>query len=258
MHKVTWLFLFFAVSVFAQEDELEKKEREKFPTSFALQFRGLANNGFIENAPITLNNDTVISSIGMNTGFSFGGIIRRRYTESLGIELGINHVKRFYNLTGSLIDSNFNYSGRYAFTNYELPISGVVFIKFSKKVFSSVGLGMTTIYKPSSVLKLHVDDAQKKSYTFEGNAFRKFGFNINAQFGFEYVSEQKGTFYIGGSASIPTSPLFAFISVYRDPSHGIRTDQATFVRSPYFSIDLRYFFPKIKNAGPQPIQGPIE
>ncbi len=252
------VFLFLSTCAWAQDEELNKKEREKYPTSFALQIRGLTNNRFIEPNEISLNNDTVISSIGSRYGFSFGGIIRRRYTESLGIELGLHHVKRYYNVSGSLPDSNLNLSGRFAFTNYELPINGLVFVKFSEEFFANVGLGITTIYKPSSILKQLEDKTVNKSFSFEGYAYRKFGFNINAQAGIEYKTEKSGTFYFGAAASIPTSPLFAFISVYRNPENGIRTDQGTFIRSPYFSVELRYYFPKIKNTGQQPNRGPIE
>lgn len=255
-----WTLLFFLLVTFysfAQVDG-DKSEFEKFPTTFALQLRGLANNRVLEGSLIEMNNDTVLSSIGMRNGFSFGGIIRRQYTDNLGIELGLIHNKRYFDLSGSILDTNATYSGDFAFTNYEIPIMGLAFVKFSERLFANVGLGFSTLYKPSGVQVKLVDQDAKRAFSFEGNAFNKFSFNVNAQVGLEYRTERKGTFYLGGSASIPTSPLFAYIVVYESPKQGIRTDQGVYIRSPFFTLDLRYYFPKIKNKGIQPNKGPIE
>ena len=252
--KAIWIILLtISLPCFAQEPEKDN-EREKFPTSFALQLRGLANNRFVEGSTLTQTHDTVVSTIGMRNGFSIGGIIRRRFTDQLGFELGIVHNKRYYDLTSTPTDTDVTYSTDFAFVNYELPVKGLVFIKFSKNIYSSVGLGITTLYKPSSVLKQVNDLPAKRSASFEGNAYNKFSFNADAQIGVEYRTRNSGTFYIGGSASVPTSPLFAFISVYKSLDESIRVDQSQFVRSPYFTVDLRYFFPKIKNKGEQPMK----
>ena len=257
MKTIRLFVILIAFSLQAQEED-ERVVKEKYPTSFAFQFSGLLNNKFIESSPISLLNDTVISSIGMNYGFSFGGIIRRQFTDALGIEIGLKHNKRFFNVSGTVLDTNVTYKTDFAFTNYELPVMGLVFIQFSKEVFASAGLGFTAIYKPSSVYVQVNDVPVKRSFSFEGYAYQKFGFNANAQFGFEWRSERSGIFYIGGAASIPTSPLFSFVSVYRSPNEGVRVQQGEFVRSPFFSIDLRYYFPKVKNKGVQPNKGPIE
>ncbi len=254
--KFTILFILFVSSFgFSQN---EKNEREKFPTTFAVQLRGLTNNRVVEG-PFELNNDTVISTLNMRNGFSFGGVIRRQFTDNLGIEIGLIHNKRFYNISGNILDTNSILSSEMAFTNYEIPVNGLAFIKFSKTIYASAGLGFTMVYKPSSILKQVVDRQFDKRFVFAGlTDGNKFGFNINAQFGVEFRTERMGTFYVGGAASIPTNPLFEFVSAYTDEEGGIETYQSVDVRSPYFAIDLRYYFPKIRNKGVQPIQGPIE
>ena len=256
--KFIWVILLFIALPILSQEKADDNEREKFPTSFAIQIRGLAHNRFSEASTLTLTNDTVISSIGMRNGFSFGGVIRRQYTDELGIELGLIHNKRYYNLASSPTDTNVTYTSDFAFTNYELPVKGLVFVKFSQSVFANVGLGMTALYKPSSVYVQVNDLPVKRSVSFEGNAYRKFGFNVDAQIGVEYRTRNSGTFYLGGSASIPTSPLFAFISVYRSQNESVRVDQGEFVRSPYFTLDLRYYFPKIRNKGDQPNKGLLD
>jgi hypothetical protein len=255
-NRFTFFILLVSFQAIAQEET--RSEREKFPTSFAFQLRGLANNRVMEGPITTLNNDTVISTIGMRTGFSFSAIIRRQFTDNLGIELGLIHNKRYYNVTGTVLNSNTTYGTDFAFTNYELPVNGLTFIRFSQKIYANAGLGVSFVYKPSNVYSRIADFAANRSFTFEGFAFKKFGLNINGQYGMEYRTEKIGSFYIGGSVSIPTGTLFSFISVYRSPDEGIRTNQGIEMRSPYFSVDLRYYLPKIKNKGVQPNIGPID
>ena len=82
--KITWIILLFVAIPVLSQERADENESEKYPTSFALQIRGLAHNRFVEPSILTQTNDTVISSIGMRNGFSFGGVIRRRYTDELG------------------------------------------------------------------------------------------------------------------------------------------------------------------------------
>lgn len=256
MKKLYTFVVLFAFQAFGQEEI--KSEKEKFPTSFAFQVRGLANNRVMEGPVTELNNDTVLSTIRMRNGFSFSAIIRQQFTDNLGLEIGLIHNKRYYDVSGSVLNGNSAYGTDFAFTNYEIPVNGLAFIRFSRKVYSNVGLGVSFVYKPSNVYARVADFDANRSFTFEGFAFKRFNLNINGQYGVEYRSEKAGTFYLGGSLSIPTAPLFSFISVYKSPDEGIRTDQGITMRSPYFSIDLRYYLPKIKNKGIQPNQGPIE
>lgn len=258
--KITAIILFLgSLTAFSQEG-LKKEEREKYPTSFAIQLRGLVNNRAIEG-PLVLTNDINTSTIEMRNGFSFGGIIRRRFTDNLGVELGLNHTKRFFDLEGVIHGENATITGEFAQTNFELPVNGLVFIKFSQKFYGSAGLGVSTIYKPSSVTKEIVDKVNDRKFAFFGFSDKnKIDFNVNAQFGFEYRTEKYGTMYIGGGASIPTGPMFEFVSAYADEGNGnnITTYESGNISSPFFSLDLRFYFPKIRNKGVQPNKGPIE
>ncbi len=252
-----FLFLFIFSIVLGQE---VREKREKFPTHFAFQFRGLIPNKFSEPRTNEVSNDTLTSSITQNYGFSFGGIIRRRYTDRLGVEVGLNLSKRYYGVSTSVPDSNLSFDKSFAFTTFELPLNGLVFIKLSEKVFTNAGLGFSAIYKPSSVSTDGTGGFKEGSNEFSmaGIIENKFNFNINAQLGFEYESEKNGKFYLGGSAHIPTSHLFTFVSIYGISNSDIATAVTYEQRSPFFTIDLRYYFPTIRNKGDQPLKGPIE
>jgi hypothetical protein len=256
-------FIFFlpvlcmATSVFGQ---MVKEKREKFPSHFAFQVRGLVPNKFSEPRTNTVFNDTLRSSITSNYGFSFGGIIRRRYTDRLGIEVGLNLSKRYYGLTTALPDSNLYFERGFAFTTFELPLNGLVFVKLSERVFTNAALGASIIYKPSSVSvggKAGFKEG-KNEFSIAGIVEQKFNINLNAQLGFEYLSDKKGIFYFGGSAHIPTAPLFYFLSRYSYANSDVNSAVVYNQRSPFFTFDLRYYFPTIKNKGDQPLRGPIE
>lgn len=244
---------------FAFGQEVQEK-REKFPSHFAFQLRGLIPNKFSEPRTNTIFNDTLTSSITQNYGFSFGGVIRRRYTDGLGIEIGLNLSKRYYSLTTAVPDSNLFFDKKFAFTSFELPVNGLVFIKLSERVFTNAGLGASIIYKPSSVSVNGEGGFKegKNEFSLAGIIVNKFNVNINAQLGFEYESDRKGIFYLGGSAHIPTAPLFYFLARYGYANSDIGTALVYEQRSPFFTVDLRYYFPTIRNKGEQPLKGPIE
>lgn len=252
---------FFVLSAltYSAFGQVIKEAREKYPTHFAFQLRGLIPNKFSEPKSNTVFNDTLTSTITQKNGFSFGGVIRRRYTDRLGVEMGLNLCKRYYDVSTGIPDSNQFFSKDFAFTNFELPINGLVFIKLSERNFASAALGVTAIYKPSSVAAEEFKE-NKGEFSMAGIVEQKFNLNLNAQLGFEFVSDKKGIFYVGGSAHIPLTPLLYFYSKYKynyansDISTAVVYEQ----RSPFFTVDLRFYFPTIKNKGEQPLRGPIE
>ena len=93
-------------------------------------------------------------------------------------------------------------------------------------------------------------------YTHTGFVDNKVGLGFNANLGFEYRTEKKGFFYLGGSARIPISNLFWLIADYRYEGHYQRLVGG--VDGSFLSIDFKYFFPNIRNRGTQFNDGPID
>jgi hypothetical protein len=255
--KISLTFVILSMLGFSAFGQEIKEVREKFPTHFAFQLRGLVPNKFSEQRTNTVFNDTLTSSIKSKYGFSFGGVIRRRYTDRLGIEMGLNICKRYYDVSTGIPDSNQFFTKDFAFTNFELPVNGLVFIKLSERFYTNAGLGISAIYKPSSVAAEEFKE-NKGEFSMAGIVEKKFNLNINAQLGFEFVSDRSGIFYLGGSAHIPTGTLFYFYSKYNYANSDIFSAVVYNQRSPFFTLDLRFYFPTIKNKGDQPLRGPIE
>lgn len=141
------------------------------------------------------------------------------------------------------------------FIEYEIPINGLVSIKLSDKIFMTSTMGASISFRPTDSYDLLFANER---HLFLCYADRKstFGLGLNANLGFEYRTKKSGFFYFGGSARIPFQPLFEYelIHEYDANTRSIFTD----VDGAFLSLDIKYFFPLIKNRGKQFLRGPIE
>ena len=73
---------------------------------------------------------------------------------------------------------------------------------------------------------------------------------------FEYRTKKSGFFYLGGSVQVPMAPIFNLQTTYAH--EGYRNSIYGDVSGSYFALDIKYFFPNIRNKGIQFKPGPIE
>jgi hypothetical protein len=130
----------------------------------------------------------------------------------------------------------------------------LVYIQMGKQVFMNASLGLALTFKPTDVGILTKPGGSNLFY-HTGLVKRKTGFDINANIGFEYRTKKSGFFYLGGSGRVPLAPLFQMIAQYK--YQGIKTTVSGNIDGSYLSIDLKYFFPNIRNRGVQFTHGPI-
>ena len=81
---------------------------------------------------------------------------------------------------------------------------------------------------------------------------------MNANVGFEFRTEKNGFFYLGGVARVPFKPLFDLYVQYDYTGTDYQSIMHGTVDGSFLSIELKYFFPNIKNKGIQFQKGPIE
>lgn len=248
------LILFFVGKLFGQLGE----KRDKFPIHFGIQTRLVIPSDFLGAVKTDLSDQQFSSSLVQKIGFSYGALIRADYTKNITFEGGINFVQRHFNATMSYSDSVefVQDTNRLTFINYELPLTGIVKIQLGKSIFSMVGLGPSFTFKPTSV-KL-IDQPGGKHTFYHTGSVKKFGIDLNAQAGFEYRTKRSGYFYFGGSAKIPTSYLFNWGGKYSQQGSSNYLIDFAKVNGTFLSMDLRYYFPKIRNSGIQFKPGPIE
>jgi hypothetical protein len=249
-------FLLAPVHFSWAQDEFEEEPdiNEKFPSYFGIQVRTLFPTQFIGQSELTLGKDGFSTTLQQSLGYSFGGTVRAGLTKLLAFETGINYTQREFNVTMEVPDSNIYATNHLTFISYDIPINGLVYIQMGKQTFMNASLGLALTFKPTDVGILTKPGGSNLFY-HTGFVKRKAGFDINANIGFEYRTKKSGFFYLGGSGRVPLAPLFQLIAQYK--YQGIKNTVSGNVDGSYLSIDVKYFFPNIRNRGVQFTHGPI-
>jgi hypothetical protein len=220
-----YIFSFFTNIVAAQDNIL----------TAGFQVKPIFSSKFFGTGAQTLGGDSGVTfTTKPGSGFCAGMIIRYGITGRVSIESGINYVKRTYTL--NIKDSLFSGTSEYRIIGYEIPLSGLIFIQLSEKVFMDASLGSSLDFFPSDI------------YT-EGDFFKHSGRRTNwifasviANLGYEYRTEKSGYFYIGASFHRPFTDIYnSIVGYYRD-GNNYTSGQNFLLSGNYLTLDLRYFF----------------
>ncbi len=240
MNKLfTLLFLMLFFSVFGQLGD------GKLPSYFGIQVRSILPSSFVGNPSTVLQKDGMKAEITQRPGYSFGGVVRVGLTELIALETGIHFNQRYFNLNGSLADSNIFVTNKLAFIQYEIPINALFYIKLTKRTFANAALGVVSGIKPTSIATLNNINGSQFFY-HTGFVDKKLGFDLNGNLGFEYRTKKSGFIYLGTSVRLPLNPLFVYIATYRN--QGYKVSQYGDVSGAFLSVDLRYFFKNVKTV----------
>ena len=242
------LFILFSLSSIAQVG------KQNPPSYFGLQVRPIFPTNFIGDSELKLSKDGFESTLSKKVGYSFGATVRVGLTKTLALETGINYTQRQYNQVMSVADSNSFATNTLTFVEYDIPLNALVYIKLADSWFMNASVGFALTYKPTDVETYNAPGGNH-SFTHIGLTRSKVGIDANANIGFEFRTEKDGFFYLGASARVPFAPVFDYIAQYHwEDTH--LTIIGEFDAS-FMSVDFKYFFPNIKNKGPQFIDGPI-
>lgn len=237
----------------AQQPRPEKKE--KFPSYFGVQLKPLIPGDFLGTSQLKLNDQQFYATFTQKLGYSFGATVRIGITKLISLETGINQVQRNYNIDFSIPDSNLYAKNDFGIINYDIPVNALFYIQLSEKFFMNASLGGSLVYNPTNVAtKLSLDKGNV--FIHEGRRYSRTGFETNANFGVELRTEKSGIFYLGISGRVPVKPIFQVAAVYERQSY----KRVAFgdMSGTYLSFDIRYYFPNIRNKGPQFRPGPVE
>lgn len=252
--KYIFLFLFLiAFTAFGQ------KKKERVPSYFGIQVRPLFPTQFIGSSTTNFKQnegETVIfsSTLRQKVGYSFGGTVRAGLTKLIAIETGINFYQRNFEIDIEMPDSSIMAKNDIRFISYDIPLNALFYIKLAEKWYMNASVGASINFKPTDVAVVTKPGGDNE-FQHIGVAQKKFGFDFNANVGFEFRTEKNGFFYLGGSASVPFKPLFDMVVNYSN--QGYKSQVIEPVDGSYLSIDFKYFFPNIANKGPQFQNGPI-
>jgi hypothetical protein len=249
------LLLVFLLSSIYSFSQKKSNKRERFPSYFGIQVRPVFPTRFIGEPVTTLNSQEFSTTITQKIGYSFGGTVRAGLTRLLAFETGINFTQRQFGISMSVADSNVSATNDLTFICYDVPINGLVYVQLSERFYMNASLGAALTFKPTDVGIITLPGGAF-TFTHTGYAQRKGGIDLNANFGFEFRTEEKGFFYLGGSARVPFAPVFELIAQYK--YEGYKNTVRGNIDGSFLSIDFKYFFPNINNKGQQFQNGPIE
>lgn len=221
----TILFLFCcgSFSAFAQKGVLTLGVQFKpiIPASF-----------FVDEASVTEGDIT--ATLAPKSGYSFGMVVRRGFSDLFAMELGINYIQRKYDSSYLRGDPGYAENGDITFVGYELPLMAMVFVRLGQKTYMNVSAGPSLDFFPSDVetvsQELHL-------YFYRKNWVQG---SIIANLGFEFRTEKKGYFYAGATYHRPfTSMVVAEFTHYEN---NFPTSVRTELSGNYLTVDLRYYF----------------
>jgi hypothetical protein len=202
-------------------------------TTVGIQLKPIFGTSLFGTGPLEIENAGFKYSIRQNTGFSGGMIIRKGFEKNVSLEFGINYCRRNFGVQSQLVDTTSNL--QFTVIGYEIPVSGLFFVRLSERWFMNVSGGFCLNMFPS--------DVQKSNQFLLVYAGRPSGINpsLIANVGAEYRSEKSGYFYVGCSLNRPFSPIYKSVIDYVINNQVVHNAFAD-LRGAYLTVDFRYFF----------------
>lgn len=212
---------------------------QKKGTTFGFQIKPIIPVNYFNAGPQLLSDSLVEVNIDPRLGFSFGAIVRQRISKSISIESGISSVRRNYDVSAKGLTNSSADKTDFGFVGYQVPLQALIYIQLSDKIFMNTTAGLGLDMYPSSVETIG-ENAKLINLTL-----RQYWINYSllANIGFEYRTEEKGTFYIGGSFNRPFKNIAESNFSYNYEGSK-KTNLKTFLNGNYITLDLRFFFPE--------------
>lgn len=204
-------------------------------TTFGIQFKPIVPLSFVDGGVQEKNQSAINFEIEPKVGLAFGMVIRKGLTKNFSLETGINLLRRNFDVTITDNDSSFTSNSNFRVINYEIPISGLVYVQLGQNMFMNVSGGISIDMYPTPLFvfkdKEFSNDIRRSSWIQT---------SLIANVGWEYRTEKSGYFYFGASFHRPFSALLNAFVTYEAFD---RNDQVLFKLSGnYLTLDFRYFF----------------
>lgn len=241
--KINCLLLICLIAnlTYAQKKTIKK---ERFPSYFGITLSPVIPNNFIGAVHTNFKDSAQSMSVDFKNkwGLTFGATIRIGLSKRIAIETGISQVRRIYEVSSEIPDSNVFSTSKIAFVNYDIPLNALVYVQLSEKWFMDASAGVSITHYPSDVRKVG-NPSSKETVTNELRRTERTYFALNAGLGFEYRTEKMGNFFLGFGAKIPFKSPYIGVVLYEKVSYGTRTVAFGGISGGYFTVDFRYFIP---------------
>ncbi|MFN5369836.1 MAG: hypothetical protein ACK5B6_00085, partial [Bacteroidia bacterium] len=120
-------------------------------TTVGIQLKPIFGASLFGTGPVEINDGGFAYTIRQNTGFSGGMIIRKGFEKNVSLEFGINYCRRNFGVQSQLADTTSNL--QFTVIGYEIPVSGLFFVRLSERWFMNVSGGFCLNMFPSDVQK---------------------------------------------------------------------------------------------------------
>jgi len=214
---------------------------QKGITTFGIQYKPIIPNSLIGTFKQDFNEGILISSVKQKVGHSFGMVVRVGLTDKISIETGINYTQRKFNLDFAIPDSGYTAQNTVGVVSYEIPVSGLIYVRLGDDIYMNSSLGVAMTLFPSDVRTYtDIPDVANSYFQQEGAYRSKLQGAAIANLGFEYRTKKAGYFYLGASYHLPFTPIMTFAMSYEyDNTKVLSIDN---IHGSYLTLDLRYFF----------------
>lgn len=225
-------------------------------TTFGLQVKPIIPSTLLRTGATSLNQNNADYVVDHLPGYSFGGVIRIGLNNRFSVESGISYVRRNFESSVQHYDQLFSDTVGYRIIGYEIPVTGLVFVRLSDQIYMNTAFGLAFDMFPSDVSNFNSAEfvALGTRTGIEGsNIFPWLKVGLTANVGFEYRTKEKGYFYLGASYHRPFGAIYDVVHIYDRPG---AFDKATLQLSGnYLTVDFKYFFheePKEKKVKRDP------
>ncbi len=177
----------------------------------------------------------LLSTIELTGGFAFGMSVRVGLTNSISLETGIGQITRRYRFSMTNDTSGYSESDQVRYVGYEVPVTGLVYIRLGERTWMNSALGFSLDMYPSDAQQ---DIESGRIYMFRNQWAQ---FSVLGNMGVEYRTETSGTIYLGATYHRPFNDMATADLTYYGPNFFPYTNRTTLDGS-YLTLDLRYYF----------------
>lgn len=187
---------------------------------------------------VTAEREHLSCGMELTGGFAFGMSVRVGITNAISLETGLGSIRRNYNLTIANDTSMYNETGSLRYTGYELPVTGLVYIRLGEYTWMNTALGVSMDFYPSDVQSV-LDEGT--AYVFRTNWAQA---SMLGNLGVEYRTLRSGTFYLGATYHRPFNDmaLADLTWTYFGPPSVRSFTERVALSGSYLTVDLRYYF----------------
>ncbi len=206
-------------------------------TTFGIQVKPMVVLDYFDPL-VTAEQEHLRYAMELKSGFAFGMSVRVGITNTISLETGLGSIRRNYDFRITNDTSLYDETGRVRYTGYELPLTGLVYIRLGEHTWMNTALGAAMDFYPGDVEAVLKEGSV---YIFRRNWAQA---SLIGNLGFEYRTPKSGTIYIGATYHRPFNDM-ALADLtwnYFGPPTAHAYTQRVSLSGSYLTVDLRYYF----------------